>query len=558
MPIKLTRSDFEQKDRFSQLVTPRDVAELLEVDYSDLTWHLYRRNMATNYTSFEIRKRSGGTRRISSPVSSLKILQQKLAYVLQLVYTVRKSVHGFAQGRSIVSNAHQHVGKSFVLNVDLEDFFPSINFGRVRGTFMATPYDIPEPAATVLAQMCCFDNELPQGAPTSPVVSNMICGKIDSELHRLARRNRCIYTRYADDLSFSPLNPSVRRFPRALAEVDFTDGKIDVQLGEGLKRVITDGGFKVNPRKVRLMRASKSQVVTGLQVNFHVNVRQRWLRDLRGLLHAWEKYGLELAQQAFDAKYYTKRSNARAGPDYSPALEHVVAGKLAFLRQVRGQNDPRYRLLCNWYDRLRVKTERFAYVPCRDPADAVWVVETEGTDAGGHLSQGQGSAFVVEDVGFVTCYHVVENMDKFWLFRPEYPTCRFSAKVEKPDRHRDIAVMSAAEVPPLASLSLGDTRSVKQNHLVKILGYPDYAPGAQLSSLSATVTELRVESSVQKIRFDRAILYGMSGAPVVDGSGVVIGIAERGALDQEHGEATARHNAIHVGELLAVIAADAN
>jgi len=196
----------------------RDVAALLEVKYPDLTWHLYRRGMDTNYTTFEIKKRSGGTREIRAPISALKILQEKLCYILQLIYRVRRPVHGFAIGRSIVSNASPHVGKSFVLSVDIEDFFPSINFGRVRGMFMAAPYDVPERAATVLAQLCCYDNQLPQGAPTSPVVSNMVCGKLDSELHRLARRNRCVYTRYADDLTFSPWNPDVTRFPRALVD----------------------------------------------------------------------------------------------------------------------------------------------------------------------------------------------------------------------------------------------------------------------------------------------------------------------------------------------------
>ena len=418
---------------------------------------------------------------------------------------------------------------------------------------MATPYDVPERAATVLAHMCCFENELPQGAPTSPIVSNMVCGKLDSELHRLARRNRCVYTRYADDLSFSPWNPSIGRFPSALAEIDFIDGKMDVLPGEGLKRVIGEAGFKINPAKVRLMRASKSQVVTGLQVNSHVNVRQRWLRELRGVLHAWERYGLEQAQEVFHRKYWRKRPNLRSGDDCGPPLDYVVAGKLAFLRQVRGHRDPRYRWLCNWYDRLRGDRERFPYVPCRDAADAVWVVETEGTEEDLDGSR-QGSAFLVEDVGFVTCYHVVEDVQRIWLFRPESPSSRFAAVVKRSDSHRDIALMSASEVPPSASLVLGEESSGQPGDMVQIPGYPDYAPGAEVSSLQARITELRRELGVQKMRFEAAILAGRSGAPVVDGSGVVIGIAERGAPDVERGEETARHNAIHIRELLAMMA----
>ncbi len=551
MTRNLRRPDPELLECFSRLVTARDVARLLEVSYPDLTWHLYRRGMSTNYRSFEIQKRAGGSRRIAAPISPLKILQAKLAHVLQLVYRVRRPVHGFALGRSIVSNAKHHVGKSFVLNVDLERFFPSINFGRVRGMLMATPYNVPERAATVLAHMCCFENELPQGAPTSPVVSNMVCGKLDSELHRLARRNRCVYTRYADDLSFSPWNPSVSRFPSALAKIDFIDNRMDVQLGDGLKGVIEDAGFRINLSKVRLMRGSKSQIVTGLQVNSHVNVRQRWLRDLRGLLHAWEKYGLRRAEEVFHRKYWRKRANVRSGDNGGPPLDYVVAGKLAFLRQVRGHRDPRYRWLCNWYDRLRGEKERFRFVPCRESADAVWVVETEDRKV---CRNRQGTAFLVEDVGFVTCNHVVKDVERIWLFRPDSENSRFEAVVDRSDSHRDIALLSAAGVPPSASLSLGDRSSGQVGDLVQIPGYPDYAPGAQLSSLEARVTEVRVELCVEKIRFETAILAGRSGAPVVDATGVVIGIAERGAPDVDQGQETTRHNAIHVRELLAMIA----
>lgn len=553
MTRHLRRPDPELLECFSQLMTARDVAGLLEVSYPDLTWHLYRRGMSANYRSFNIQKRAGGSRRISAPISPLKILQAKLAHVLQLVYKVRRPVHGFALGRSIVSNAKHHVGKSFVLNVDLECFFQSINFGRVRGMLMATPYNVPERAATVLAHMCCFENELPQGAPTSPVVSNMVCGKLDSELHRLARRNRCVYTRYADDLSFSPWNPSVSRFPSALAKIDFIDNKMDVQLGDGLKGVIEEAGFMINLSKVRLMRASKSQIVTGLQVNSHVNVRQRWLRDLRGLLHAWEKYGLGRAEEVFHRNYWRKRANVRSGDDSAPPLDYVVAGKLAFLRQVRGHRDPRYRWLCNWYDRLREQRERFPYVPCREAGDAVWVVETEGRERDLDGVR-QGTAFLVEDVGFVTCYHVVKDVERIWLFQPDRPTSRFTAVVKRSDCHRDIALMSASEVPPSASLILGEESSGQPGDMVQIPGYPDYAPGAEVSSLQARITELRRELGVQKMRFEAAILAGRSGAPVVDASGVVIGIAERGAPDVERGEGTARHNAIHIQELLAMMA----
>jgi RNA-directed DNA polymerase len=129
------------------------------------------------------------------------MLQRKLNQVLQAVYPVKNVVHGFARGRAIVTNARMHVRARHILNINLKDSFPSVNFGRVRGMFLAKPYQLPEPVATVLAQLCTHKNSLAQGAPTSPVVSNMVCARLDSHLKKLARENGCIFSRYADDLA---------------------------------------------------------------------------------------------------------------------------------------------------------------------------------------------------------------------------------------------------------------------------------------------------------------------------------------------------------------------
>lgn len=134
--------------------------------------------LTSKYRTFLIGKRSGGFRNINSPNESLKILQRKLNHILQLVYKPKPSVHGFTLERNIVTNSKPHTKKYFVFNIDLKEFFPTVNFGRVRGMFMAKPYLLPPKASTVLAQICCHDNQLPQGAPTSPIISNMICARL--------------------------------------------------------------------------------------------------------------------------------------------------------------------------------------------------------------------------------------------------------------------------------------------------------------------------------------------------------------------------------------------
>ena len=173
MGIELAATNDDLKRKFYAIVSVSDVADLLEVTNDLLMYILYKKGLKNQYRMFSIMKKSGGTRQILSPTSSLKLLQSKLSQILSIVYQAKPCVHGYTQGRSIVSNARMHVRRKWVYNVDLNDFFPSINFGRVRGMFIKY-FNLPEEPATVLAQICCYENQLPQGAPTSPIISNLI------------------------------------------------------------------------------------------------------------------------------------------------------------------------------------------------------------------------------------------------------------------------------------------------------------------------------------------------------------------------------------------------
>ena len=298
-----------------------------------LNYYLYVSPRATRYKIFKICKRTGGTREISVPVTALKIIQQKLNQVLQCVYRPRPPVYSFIHDHDIVKNAKKHLRRQYVLNIDLKDFFPSITFPRIRGLFMAKPYKLNPAVATVLAQICCFNSKLPQGAPTSPIVSNMICSKLDNELQRLARKYNCRYTRYADDITFSTLKFV---FPPALAAIDAA-GKIEV--GDELEHIILDNWFAVNPAKVKLRKRNVCQVVTGLIVNNKSpNVRRQYVRQIRAMLHAWEKYGMEKAQQEFLNNYNHYKN--RAPFKTAPKFEQIINGKLGFLRMVIGENNP--------------------------------------------------------------------------------------------------------------------------------------------------------------------------------------------------------------------------
>jgi RNA-directed DNA polymerase len=328
--------------KFHDLKTTRDVANLLNIRYENFIYYLYKLPLSKRYVEFSIPKKNskitGEHRKISVPSSNLKIAQRKLSQILYCVYKVKPCVHGFAPSKSIVTNARAHKDKAWVLNIDLKDFFESINFGRVRGMFMAKPYELSPQVSTVLAQICCFNNKLPQGAPTSPIISNMICGKMDSQMIGMAKAFRCTYTRYADDITFST---RFKEFPPELAYVaNLEDGEAEVVLGDKLVGLITENGFKLNHQKSRLQHSCSHQEVTGLTVNKFPNVDRKFVRQIRSMLNAWEKFGIS----AVDDKYKQKYSIKSRHPDKEgPSFKQVLRGKIEFLGMVRGKDNSIYQ-----------------------------------------------------------------------------------------------------------------------------------------------------------------------------------------------------------------------
>jgi RNA-directed DNA polymerase len=308
-------------------------ADCLGCSTKQLAFLLHGRAEDQRYAEFLLPKRRDGFRTILAPREDLKRLQRTLAAHLAQICRRRNSVHGFLRGRSIVTNAKKHVRRRFVLNVDLKDFFPSINFGRVRGLFIKL--GVSPQGATVLAQVCCHNGTLPQGAPTSPIVSNMICAKLDRQLGELAKAHQCVYTRYADDLTFS------RRKAEFPVELGYRMEKGKAYPGAVLKALIESNGFIVNDGKVWLYDNRMRQTVTGLTVNRKCNVPRKFIRQIRAMIHAWKVYGHERAQAMHASRYYRRSGKLGAIPPY----ELILRGKLEFVKMVKGAADPVYRNL---------------------------------------------------------------------------------------------------------------------------------------------------------------------------------------------------------------------
>lgn len=284
-----------------------DVAKLVGFHAAALAYVLYKRPPDTNYARFEIPKRYGGSRRISAPAPQLKLIQRRLADLLQnCVQEINDAngfrdavAHGFKRKRSIVTNAQRHRRRRYVFNIDLEDFFPTINFGRVRGFFLKDKhFALEQKVATVLAQIACYENGLPQGSPCSPVISNLIGNVLDVHLARLAARHGCTYTRYADDLSFSTNRP---HFPVPIAYIE--PGSLHKWApGAELSELIQSSGFAINPRKTRMQYRNSRQEVTGLIVNRKLNVRREYRHMVRAMVHRLVNVGgFEFVRRTNDA-----------------------------------------------------------------------------------------------------------------------------------------------------------------------------------------------------------------------------------------------------------------
>ena len=303
------------------LSTPAELAEALGLSVSRLRWLAFHAEAATrvHYVTFEVPKKSGGTRRLSAPHKSLASAQRWVMDRIVAPLPVEPHAHGFLTGRSILTNASPHAGRAVVVNMDLEDFFPSVGYRRVRGVFRRAGYS---PAvATILALLCtecprrevAYDGTtyhvataprgLPQGASTSPGLSNQVARRLDRRLAGLASKLGATYTRYADDLTFSG--------------DDGLDGKVGYLMAR-VRHIARDEGFAVNEAKSRVLRRNAAQVVTGLVVNDRPGVPRDEVRRLRAILHRAKAEGLDA-------------QNRQDHPDFRAWLR----GKIAYVSMAR-------------------------------------------------------------------------------------------------------------------------------------------------------------------------------------------------------------------------------
>ena len=294
---------------------------------------------ARRYRTFQIPKRARGEMRdLKAPDQGLLRIQRLLLLCLTDVFPVAdKAAHGFVTGRSVLTNAQPHVGRRFVLNLDLKDFFPRTHIGRVVAILQRKPFSLPRPGAYLVANLCCDLGSLPQGAPTSPLLTNAVCQPLDRKLRQFATAHRCTYTRYADDLTFSS--------NRAAFTAAFH---------QELDAIIKGQNYEQNLQKQRLQTARECQQVTGVTVNVRTNVPRDYYRVVRNMLHNWQTKGYEVANQNFRQGYSASKGGLRhAGK--CPPMERVLAGKIAYIGMIRGAEDPQFLRLLQQFKLLTDK-----------------------------------------------------------------------------------------------------------------------------------------------------------------------------------------------------------
>lgn len=267
----------EAPSRFSIV----DLAARLRMDVGDL------RSVRISYAILEIPKRTGGRRRISAPVASLKKLQQRiLRRVLERLRS-HPCATGFERGHSIVTNALPHAGKDIVIRLDIQDFFPSITQKRVERYFRFIGFDAE--AAGLLTKVCTHEGSLPQGAPTSPRLSNLVNYRMDARLSALAASRGMSYSRYADDLTFSlgyaDHKAAERMNPKTLVKSAIEKPRVN-DIIHLVKEILSDEGYRLHTRKkLRIARRHHQQRVTGLVVNERPNLPRALRHRLRAIEH---------------------------------------------------------------------------------------------------------------------------------------------------------------------------------------------------------------------------------------------------------------------------------
>jgi RNA-directed DNA polymerase len=504
-------------NKLKNIHTTIELARLLCVDHDKQLIHFLYNRKASNYVKRQITKRSGGIRTIYIPHPTIMYMQKQFARLLDEIYLPPKNVHGFIKGRSVISNAKTHLLSNEILNIDLEDFFGNINFGRVYGVLQAKPFSIRPNVAAVLAQLACHNGAIAQGAPSSPVISNIIARQLDRKLIEFSRVTGLRYSRYADDITLSPI--------RVAALSSVIENISPLKLNKEVVDLIKSCGFNINSSKLKYSTAHQKRQVTGIIINEKLNVKRKYIRNIRAILFDWDLNGLD----KMCLKYIEKNSITHFKDNQSAIRS--IRGKIDWVGHVRGRDDAIYIKIAELFNylcerdsvgtKLKIVPNEFARL-----RDMVFVVEFELR---------QGTAFSLDNVGVITAAHVCDSHMGTLI---DSEGRRHDVLVKYIDFDRDLAILEVLNKPLKNHIKLSSaTAGALIGKSVMLVGYPNYSDGRSLHLARGEV--LSRHHGRNEVYVSTEIFSGNSGGPLLDENGDLIAIALRGpggnaALDQEN------------------------
>ena len=271
------------------MIVYRELSSLeQDLGISAKTLYAVSNNLSKHYRKAKLPKKSGGFRNLSVPDEVLKSIQKRIAEVLLIHMPVSRYAKAYRFGSSTLRNAKHHVGKQVVLKLDILHFFDSIRYSTVKDKVF--PEEIyAEPLRILLTMLCYHKDALPQGAPSSPAITNIILYEFDEQLGQWCREHGIAYTRYCDDMTFSG---------------DFEPSEVIRYVRLELKKM----GFLLNEQKTRIQRPGQQQTVTGIVVNAKLSIPADYRRKLRqelyycrkfGILEHMQKIGLEIPENTY-------------------------------------------------------------------------------------------------------------------------------------------------------------------------------------------------------------------------------------------------------------------
>lgn len=319
--ISYWKSNFEKSGLKSELVetyikyiTPlveKDVPIIFDFNHLCLLLGRNKRYLASvinsntnHYRDFKIPKRSGGTRQISAPYPALLDCQNWIYQNILKKIEIHPAAQGFTHKKSIITNAAIHLNQNHFLKIDLKDFFPSIKINKVITVFNSLGYS--NKVSYYLASICCFGDELPQGAPTSPILSNIISKTLDNRLANFSKKLDLKYTRYADDLAFS--------------------GKeIPSKYIQYISQIVESCDYTINNKKTILQQDKGKRIITGISIaDKKLQVPKEYKRKLKQEIHFIIKFGIV--------------SHIRKLKIKNPHYELTILGKIRFWLSVEPDN----------------------------------------------------------------------------------------------------------------------------------------------------------------------------------------------------------------------------